>query len=126
MIAWKALALSFVMVAAGTTSSMALTGSNDLPLTSTVGYSTTSISGAVGSSIVYTLDAPGTTITSASITFTGDLRTGKSVKAGFGSADLTTCTAPGALTGGNSVFTCSGYSQDSAASSAFHVAVTNS
>jgi hypothetical protein len=124
MIAWKALALSFVMVAAGTTSSMALTNSNSVPAT-TVGYGTSTISGATATSIVYTLNGSGTQITGAALTFTGDITTGKVVKAGFGGDALTTCTI-GSYADPSTAVACAGFTQASSTASAFNVAVTNS
>jgi hypothetical protein len=46
---------------------------------------------ATATALNYTLSADGTTITDAALTFDGD-RTGRSVKAGFGTDNLTTCT----------------------------------
>lgn len=55
--------------------------------------------------------------------FTGDL-TGKTVQAGFGTDDLTMCTV-GTFASGSTPVTCTGYTQDTTAAAAFHVAVTS-
>jgi hypothetical protein len=91
---------------------------------STAGYGTSTISGANATSLTYTLSADGTTITGADLVFTGDL-TGKVVKAGFGTADLTTCTV-GTYASPNTPVTCAGFTQLTSAASVFNVAVTGS
>ena len=114
-----------VVIGAIAAGGAAFTAANTVPPT-TAGYGTSTISGATATDIAYTLNATGTQITGATITFTGDL-SNDTVKAGFETNSLTTCSAPvyTAGTPGSSVSTCSGYTESTASSSSFSVAVTN-
>ena len=87
------------------------------------GYGTSNITGATVTALHYTLDADGTHITDAALTFQGD-QTGNVVKAGFGTDALTTCTV-GSYDGTSTPATCSGFTQSTATSATFNVAVTN-
>src|SRR5680860_1769335 len=103
------LAVAALTVAAGTAS----TASNTVPA-SVAGYGTSTISGATATSLKYTLSADGTTITDAALTFTGD-QTGRTVKAGFGTAALTACTVGTYDSVGNKTpVTCTGFTQSTA------------
>jgi hypothetical protein len=114
-----AIAVVGVLAIGGT----ALTASNTIPA-SVAGYGTSTISGATATALTYTLAADGTTITGADLTFTGD-QTGRTVKAGFGTAALTACTVGTFESVGNTTpVTCSGYTQSTASSSTFNVAVS--
>jgi hypothetical protein len=102
----------------------AFTASNTIPDT-VAGYGTSNITGATATSLKYTLSADGTQINSAALVFTGDV-TGDDVKAGFGTDDLSDCTVGSYdSTAHTTSVTCSGYTQDTAASATFNVAVTN-
>jgi hypothetical protein len=102
----------------------AFTAANTVPDT-IAGYGTSTISGATATDIAYTLSANGTQINAAAITFSGD-QTGHVVKAGFGTDALTTCTVGSYdSTAHTTPVTCTGYTQNTAASSTFNVAVTN-
>ena len=111
-----------VVVGAIAAGGAAFTASNTIQA-STAGYGTSNITGATATDVHYTLNADGTKITTALITFTGDL-SADTVQAGFGTDALTTCSAP-VFAAGNSTTTCSGYTQNTAASATFNVAVTN-
>jgi len=103
----------------------AFTASNSVPDT-VAGYGTSNITGATVTAMHYTLNADGTQITTASLTFQGD-QTGNVVKAGFGTNSLTTCTVGAYSSGADATpATCSGYTQSTATSATFNVAVTNS
>ena len=111
---------AIAVVAAG---GAAFTASNTIPA-SVAGYGTSNISGATATALTYTLAADGTTITGANLTFTGD-QTGRTVKAGFGTAALTACTVGTYDSVGDTTpVTCSGYTQSTASSSTFNVAVS--
>jgi hypothetical protein len=76
----------------------AYTAGNTIP-DSTAGYGTSNITGATAQDLRYTLNSDGTVITGATLVFQGDLWDGNvtpavadTVKAGFGSDDLTDCT----------------------------------
>jgi len=111
------------IVAALVGSGAAFTASNTVPA-SVAGYGSSTISGATATALNYTLAADGATITAAALTFTGN-QTGRTVKAAFGTAALTACTVGTydsvALT---TPVTCSGYTQSTATSSTFNVAVS--
>jgi len=112
-----------VVVGAIAAGGAAFTAANTVPPT-TAGYGTSSISGATATDIAYSLNGDGTQITSATITFTGDL-SNDTVKAGFESNNLTTCSTPVYDGSTSSTSTCSGYTESTASSSTFNVAVTN-
>ncbi len=112
-----------LFVAAASAGGAAVTASNTLPST-TAGYGTSTVSGAVATSIVFTLNADGTQITQADLVFTGDLTSGRAVSAAFGSDSLTTCTI-GSYDGSSTAVSCSGFTQATDTATAFHVAVTN-
>jgi hypothetical protein len=114
-----------VLIGAIAAGGAAFTDSNSVPNT-TAGYGTSTISGATATDIAYTLNGDGTQITGATITFSGDVSS-DTVKAGFETDALTTCSAPVYTTGspGSSVSTCSGYTESTAGSASFNVAVTN-
>jgi hypothetical protein len=116
---------AFVVIAAIAAGGAAFTASNTVPNT-VAGYGTSNITGATVTAMHYTLNGDGTQITTADLTFQGD-QTGNVVKAGFGSDSLTTCTV-GAYdsTGDTTPATCGGYTQSTATSATFNVAVTNS
>lgn len=111
------------VIAAVAAGGAAFTASNTIP-DSVAGYGTSDISGATATALDYTLSADGTTITDAALTFTGD-QTGRTVKAGFGSDALSGCTV-GTYDSANdnTPVTCSGFSQSTASSSKFNVAVS--
>ena len=113
------LAVAALAVAAGTAS----TASNTVA-DSVAGYGTSTISGATATSLDYTLSADGTTITAADLAFTGDL-TEATVGAGFGTDALTDCTV-GTFdsVGDTTPVSCSGFTQDTAVSASFNVAVS--
>jgi hypothetical protein len=111
-----------VVIGAIAAGGAAFTFANTVP-PSTAGYGTSTISGATATDIVYGLSTDGTQINSATITFTGDL-SNDTVKAGFETNDLTTCSTP-VFSSGSSTSTCSGYTESTASSTTFNVAVTN-
>ena len=114
---------AIVIIAAIAAGGAAFTASNTVPAT-VAGYGTSNISGATVTAMHYTLSADGTRITDASLTFDGD-QTGNVVKAGFGTDALTGCTV-GSYDGTSTPATCTGYTQSTATSATFNVAVTNS
>ena len=127
-------AAALVLIGALAAGGAAFTASNTVPNT-TAGYGTSTITGATAHSIVYTLSSDGTQITQATLQLhtadTGDLTSGYTVEAGFGTSNLTTCTVDTSFgTSGtdstNTQFKCTGYTQSTSAASAFNVAVTNS
>lgn len=70
----------------------AFTASNTLSGDDVAGYGTSTVTGATVEAMEHTLSSDGTTITSTSLTFTTDLGASHQVKAGFGTADLQSCT----------------------------------
>jgi hypothetical protein len=112
-----------VVIGAIAAGGAAFTASNTVQA-SVAGYGTSNITGATATDVHYTLNADGTEINTALITFTGDL-SHDTVQAGFETTDLTTCSAPVYDGTTSSTSTCSGYTESTASSSTFNVAVTN-
>lgn len=112
-----------VVVGALAAGGAAFTASNTVA-PSTAGYGTSNITGATATDVSYTLNADGTEITGATITFNGDL-SHDTVKAGFETNSLTTCSAPSYDGTTSSTSTCTGFTENTANSSTFNVAVTN-
>jgi hypothetical protein len=118
------IAVAIAVIAAVAAGGAALTASNVVPA-SVAGYGTSSISGATATALTYTLSADGSQITAAALTFDGDV-TDRTIKAGFDNdATLRSCTI-GAYdgVGDETPVTCSGFTQNTATSATFHVAVT--
>jgi hypothetical protein len=78
------------VLALGLLAGRAAMASNTVP-TSTSGYGAATVTGATATNISYVMSPDGTTITSVSLTFAGDL-TGRVVGAGFDGASLSPCT----------------------------------
>jgi hypothetical protein len=112
-----------VVIGAIAAGGAAFTATNTISA-STAGYGTSNITGATATDVHYTLNGDGTEITTALITFTGDLHL-DTVQAGFGTDALTTCSAPVYDGTTSSTSTCSSYTQSTASSATFNVAVTN-
>jgi hypothetical protein len=116
---------AIAVIAAIAAGGAAFTASNTVPDT-VAGYGTSNITGATVTALHYTLNADGTQITDAALTIHGD-QSGNIVKAGFGSDALTLCTQGSYDSGTDTTpATCSGYTQSTATSATFNVAVTNS
>jgi hypothetical protein len=116
---------AIAVIAAIAAGGAAFTASNTVPNT-VAGYGTSNITGATVTAMHYTLTADGTQISDASLTFHGD-QTGNVVKAGFGTDALNTCTLGSYNAGADTTdATCSGFTQSTATSATFNVAVTNS
>jgi hypothetical protein len=100
----------------------AATASNTIT-SSSAGYGSGAISGATANNISYSLSADGSTISTATVVFAGDL-TGKTVNAGFNAAALSSCTLGAYNSGANTTTaTCSGLSQGTSAAGTLAVAV---
>jgi hypothetical protein len=111
-----AIATAAVIAAGGA----ALTQSNTVQA-SVAGYGTSTISGATATEVTYTLNANGTQITDASIIFQDEL-SDRTIKAGFDNdATLRDCDVD---VNDSHHVTCAGFTQSTAASQNFHVAVT--
>lgn len=122
------IAATGLVAAAAITGVSAFTASNTVP-TSTAGYGSATVSGAVATDISYTTSADGATISDATVTFQGD-QTGNLVKAGFNSAAQRDCTVGSFVPGllgepGSTTTTCSGFSQPTADATTFTVTVTS-
>jgi hypothetical protein len=115
-----AIATAAVIAAGGA----ALTANNTVQA-SVAGYGTSSISGATATEVTYTLNADGTQITDAAIIFDGDM-TDRTIKAGFANdATLRSCTVDSYdNVADKSHVSCAGFTQSTASSQNFHVAVT--
>jgi hypothetical protein len=91
------------------TGGSAFTGSNSLPAASvTKGYGSQTITGVTATSVTYTTDTPGSTITSVGLILTGDTQT-KVIQIAFNDAAPATCSAAGTYTvgtPGSTSYTC--------------------
>ncbi|MCW2584813.1 MAG: hypothetical protein JWN55_329 [Frankiales bacterium] len=91
------------------TGGSAFTGSNSLPAASvTKGYGSQTITGVTATSVTYTTDTPGSTITSVGLILTGDTTT-KVIQIAFNDAAPATCSAAGTYTigtPGSTAYTC--------------------
>jgi hypothetical protein len=100
----------------------AFTASNTIPDTK-MGFGTSTITGATATSLVYTRSADGSTITAATLVFTGDLTT-NTVEAGFNANALEACVV-GAFAAGNTTVTCTPTTPEpSDGATSFNVAVS--
>jgi hypothetical protein len=127
----KKIILAVAVIGAVAAGGAAFTAANTVPDT-IAGYGTSTISGATVDSIQYTTNGDGTQITDAALTLPGDLTAtatepAKTVRAGFGTDALATCTlvdynVTKALA---TTYTCTGFTQDTAASATFNVVVTS-
>jgi hypothetical protein len=119
----KRIIAALVVIGAVAAGGAAFTASNTVA-GSVAGYGTSSITGATVTSIKYTLNSDGTQIASAALVFDGDQHS-QTVQAGFGTDALTTCTV-GAYdsVADTTPASCTGYTQNTAASATFNVAVT--
>ena len=87
------LAVAAALVAGGS----AFTDANSSPASQTVGYSTTSVSGATIDSITYTLSSDGSTVDDVNLTLAGDTTT-SAVSVALNSGDALSC-GTGTVTG---------------------------
>ncbi len=98
----------------------AFTASNTV-VTSVAGYGTNTVTGATTSAVSHTLSADGDAITASAITFSAT-QAGRTVVAGFGTADLQSCTV--ATDGLSAACTYAGAGYVTASATAFNVAVS--
>jgi hypothetical protein len=103
----KKIVLAVAVIGAIAAGGVAFTAANTLPATTTAGYKTMTVSGAVVSAINYTMSADGTDITAVKLTFTSPDITGKQVKVSFNGGNTSDCT----ITSGT-VADCTGLTQD--------------
>jgi hypothetical protein len=106
-------------VAAG---SAAFTASNTIPDT-TMGFGTSHITGATATSLTYTRSADGSTITAATLVFTGDI-SANTVKAGFNANALDLCAAGSFASGDTTVVCTMSTPEPTAGATTFNVTVS--
>jgi hypothetical protein len=97
----------------------AFTDSNTVP-DSVAGYGTSSVSGATVTNVAHTLSADGSAITASTLTF-DTAQTGRTVKAGFDSSSLQSCSLAADALSATCTYT-TGY--DTATATSFNVAVS--
>lgn len=121
----RRIVLGVALIAALVAGGAAFTATATLPNT-TAGYGTSTITGATATDIKYNLSADGQQINSVDLTFSGDIHL-DNVSAGFDGNNLSSCTVGSYTAGspGSTAVTCSGYTESTASSASFHVAVTN-
>jgi hypothetical protein len=120
----RAVAVVAVLLAAAAAGAgqLAFTAGNSLPST-TGGYGSTDVTGATATSITYTTNPTGQSLTGANITMTGNM-SGKLIRAGFDSDPLSMCQV-GPFNGTSTQVTCNGYGHTTSGALAFHVVVTD-
>jgi hypothetical protein len=118
----RTILLGLVVVGALAAGGAAFTAGNTIPDT-TMGFGTSHITGATATSLTYTRSADGSTITAATLVFTGDIST-KTVEAGFNANALETCAA-GTFAAGDTTVVCTmGTPEPTAGATTFNVAVS--
>jgi hypothetical protein len=118
----KSILIALVVVGALAAGGAAFTASNTIPNT-VMGFGTSNITGATATSLTYTRSADGSTITAATLVFTGDIST-RTVQAGFNANALTTCAAGTFATGNPPVVCTMGTPEPTAGATTFNVAVS--
>lgn len=101
----------------------AFTNSNTQPADSVAGYGTTTVSGVTATSISYTLNATGTTITKVNLVLTGDTRN-NNIGFAFGADNLTVCDDAGSFAAGSTTYLCTA-NQNVVAATTLHVSAYN-
>jgi hypothetical protein len=118
----RSILVGLVVVGALAAGGAAFTASNTIPDT-TMGFGTSTITGANATSLVYTRSADGATITAATLVFTGDI-SANTVEAGFNTNALDTC-APGTFAAGDTTVVCTmSTPEPTAGATTFNVAVS--
>jgi hypothetical protein len=118
----RTILLGLVVVGALAAGGAAFTAGNTIPDT-TMGFGTSHITGATATSLTYTRSADGSTITAATLVFTGDI-SANTVEAGFNATALETC-APGTFAAGSTTVVCTmGTPEPTAGATTFNVAVS--
>jgi hypothetical protein len=103
----KKIVLAVAVIGAIAAGGVAFTAANTLPATTTAGYKSMTVSGAVVTAINYTLSADGTDITDVKLTFSSPDVSGKQVKIGFNGNATTDCTVASATEAN-----CTGLTED--------------
>jgi hypothetical protein len=118
----RTILVGLVVVGALAAGGAAFTAANTIPDT-TMGFGTSHITGATATSLTYTRSADGSTITAATLVFTGDI-SANTVEAGFNANALETCAA-GTFAAGNTTVVCTmGTPEPTAGATTFNVAVS--
>jgi hypothetical protein len=119
----KKIVLAVAVIGAIAAGGVAFTAANTLPTTTTAGYKSMTVSGAVVTAINYTLSADGTDITAVKLTFSSpaDLTDpAMQVKIGFNGNAMTDCAVSSAT-----VADCTGLTEDTEGAQSLEVAVAN-
>jgi hypothetical protein len=118
----RTILLGLVVVGALAAGGAAFTAANTIPDT-TMGFGTSHITGATATSLTYTRSADGSTITAATLVFTGDV-SANTVEAGFNANGLETCAAGTFAAGSTTVVCTMGTPEPTAGATTFNVAVS--
>jgi hypothetical protein len=114
--------VALVAVGALVAGGAAYTASNTIPDT-VMGFGTSNITGATATSLTYTRSPDGSTITAATLVFTGNI-SANTVQAGFNANALDTCAA-GSFAAGNTTVVCTmSTPEPTAGATTFNVAVS--
>jgi hypothetical protein len=114
--------IALVVIGALAAGGAAFTASNTIPDT-VMGFGTSNITGASATSLTYTRSADGSTITAATLVFTGDIHT-NTVEAGFNANALDTCAAGSFAAGSTTVVCTLSTPEPTAGATTFNVAVS--
>lgn len=118
----RSIVAGLVVIGALAAGGAAFTAANVIPDT-VMGFGTSTITGATATSLTYTRSADGSTITAATLVFTGDIST-KLVQAGFNTNALENCAAGTYASPSTTVVCTFGTAQPTASASTFNVAVS--
>jgi hypothetical protein len=118
----RSILLALVVVGALAAGGAAFTAGNTIPDT-TMGFGTSNITGATATSLTYTRSADGSTITAATLVFTGDI-SANTVEAGFNANALEPCAAGTFAAGSTTVVCTMGTPEPTAGATTFNVAVS--
>jgi hypothetical protein len=118
----RSIVAGIVVIGALAAGGAAFTAGNVIPDT-VMGFGTSNITGATANSLTYTRSADGSTITAATLVFTGDIHT-KLVQAGFNTNALEDCAA-GTFNSPDTTVVCTfGTPEPTGTADTFNVAVS--
>jgi hypothetical protein len=118
----RSIVAGLVVIGALAAGGAAFTAGNVIPDT-VMGFGTSNITGATATSLTYTRSADGSTITDATLVFTGDIHL-KMVQAGFNTNALENCAAGTYASPSTTVVCTFGTPQPTASATTFNVAVS--
>ena len=101
----------------------AFTESNSLPAANVAGYGSVTVTGVTATSVTYTLNGVGDTITAVNLVLTGDT-TPDTIKFAFNAENTVTCDDAGTFAAGSTTYACTANHVVSTVTD-FHLVATN-